>query len=57
MIEYIEYEEKPDNPNIEIGPVCPPIKSWVFSLDGSFEAYELESQKDDDKDEHASQPS
>lgn len=47
-------EPHDEEPRIEIGPICPSIKSWVFSLDGSFEPYELEREKDGE-DEHASQ--
>lgn len=46
-----------NQPRIEIGPVCPPLRSWVFSLDGSFEPYELENEKKDGEDEHAPQSS
>lgn len=47
-------EDDKQEPRIEIGPVCPPLKSWVFSFDGSFEPYELENMKDGE-DEHATQ--
>lgn len=34
---------------VEIGSVCPPIKSWFFPSDGS-EPYQLESKEKEDGD-------
>jgi len=42
-------------PRIEIGSVCPPIKSWFFPKDESLKPYELENE--DGEGEHPPQPS
>jgi hypothetical protein len=46
-------DDKKIEPRIEIGPLCPPIKSWFFPLDKSLEPYELENE--DGKVEHPPQ--
>lgn len=44
-----------DPPRIEIGDVCPPIKSWFFPADKSLPPEELNPEKKEGEDESSAQ--